>query len=120
LSAITIASSTTMPSTTIKAEIDTCCSSTPRAFKPAKVIETVTGIVIAATNATRNGNSSIVTRMTAAIAIPNSRKKSRMRCETTRGWSATRSSFTSGGSELWTSASFLRKASPAPTMLSPS
>ncbi len=74
-----------MPSTTISAAIDTCCSSIPQAFSIPKVIDTDTGMAIADTSATRSGSSSMVTRMTAKMAMPNSRKKSWMRSETTLG-----------------------------------
>ena len=94
---MTMALSTTMPSTTINAEIETCCNSMPYAFNMPKVMATDAGMAMAETNETRSGNRSMVTRMTAPMAIPNSPKKSRMRSETTLGWSATMSSFTSGG-----------------------
>ena len=70
----------------------------PKAFSKPKVAEMVTGIATAETSATRNGSSSMVTRITEAIAIPNSRIKSFTRSATTLGWSATISIFRSGGS----------------------
>ena len=53
-----MASSTTIPSTTMSAAIDTWCSSMPKAFSSPKVAEMVTGIATAETSATRNGSSS--------------------------------------------------------------
>ena len=92
-----MASSTTIPSTTISAAIETWCNSMPKAFSRPKVAEMVTGIATAETRATRNGSSSIVTRITEAMAIPNSRIKCFTRSATTAGWSATKSIFRSGG-----------------------
>ena len=57
----------------------------------------VTGMATAETSATRKGSSTMVTRITEAMAIPNSRMKSFTRSATTLGWSATKSIFRSGG-----------------------
>jgi len=57
----------------------------PQASNMPKVMDTETGMAIAETSATRKGSSSMVTRITATIAMPNSRKKSPMRSETTFG-----------------------------------
>ena len=74
-SMMTIALSTTIPSTTISPASETVWSSTPSAARIPSVMKTQMGIVMAATLATRSGSSSIVTRMTETIAMPKSRRK---------------------------------------------
>ena len=91
MSAMTIASSTTIPSTTISAAMETWCSAIPSAFITPSVPHRVTGMARAAMRATRNGRRKSVTRMTEPMASRNSWLKSEIRSLTTSGWSATRS-----------------------------
>ena len=74
-SMITMALSTTMPSTTMRPASDTVCSCTPSAFSTASVIAIVTGMLMAATEATRMGKSNMVTTITETMARPKSRRK---------------------------------------------
>ena len=75
LSITTMGSSTTIPSTIIRAAKVTVFSSIPSININASVARMVIGMVAAATEATRKGKSSSVTIITPARAKPNSLRK---------------------------------------------
>ena len=114
-----MASSTTMPSTRIRAAIETWCSCTPIRFITPTVESIVTGMAMAAMRATRMGSSTMVTSTTQAMAIRNSWPMPAMRSCTTLGWLAMKSSFRSGGSRGRSSVKTLATRSPISTMLFP-
>ena len=84
----TMALSTTIPNTTINAASDTVCSSTPNPYKIPSVIKIEIGIVAPATAATRKGSKSMVTIITAIMAMKNSFRKCVMEYPTACGMSA--------------------------------
>jgi hypothetical protein len=87
-----MASSTTIPRTTMSAAMETWCRAIPNAFIAPRVPHRVTGMAMAAMRATRKGRSTIVTIITEMMASRNSWLRCEIRSLTTPGWSATRSS----------------------------
>ena len=114
-----MASSTTIPSTIIIAAKLTWCISIPSKFRIANVTAIVTGAAIAEIVATLNGSRSITTKITAAMAIPNSIKKCPKFISTTLGWSTIVLTCTSDGRISFTSATFCVSAFPKSTIFCP-
>ena len=77
--------STTIPRTTISAASVTMLSSMSMKYITATEMKVLIGIVMAATMADRNGNSTIITRMMIAIETSRSRRKSLTLFPTTFG-----------------------------------
>ena len=105
-------SSTIIPNVTIRAANVTVFNSIPKAWNSPSEINIVTGIVEAATNATRKGRSNITTIMTAITAITSSCRKLSTLSLTTWLWSVIRKIPTSSGSSFWNSSSTLLMCSP--------
>ena len=92
--------STIIPNTTIIAASVTMFSSIPIIYMIDTLTNVLSGMVMAATMAERNGKSTIMTRMMINMAMSRSRTKSRMLLLTTFGLSAIRVTFTSSGSSF--------------------
>ena len=115
----TMALSTTIPNTTIKPANETVCSSTPNAYKIPIVMKMEIGMVAPATAATRKGSKSIVTIITAKMAMANSFKKCVMECPTACGISAIFATCTSGEILPFSVCNVSSTVSPKETMLLP-
>ena len=92
--------STIIPMTTINAAKVTMFSSIPTIYIMATETKVLSGMVIAATIAERNGKSIIILRMMISIEIIKSRKKSPTLLATIFGLSAIRVMVTSSGSSF--------------------
>ena len=95
-----MALSTTIPRTTMSAANVTMFSSMPIIYMIDTEIKVLSGIVMAATMADRNGNNTIITRMMMSMEMSRSRRKSLTLRLTTLGWSAMRVMVTSSGSSF--------------------
>ena len=96
-----MALSTTIPNTTISAASVTMFSSMPAINMTDTLMNVLSGMVMAATMAERNGKRTIITRMIMAIEMSKSRRKSLTLVPTTFGWSAMRVILTSSGNSDW-------------------
>ena len=112
--------STIMPNTTIKAASVTVFSGMPQAYMTPIEIKTLIGMEVAATNAERNGNNTIITKITTTMDTNKSRTKELTESPTTFGWSAIRRIETLSGRSRSKARSTSSTSFPYRTILWPS